>query len=181
MWNEGIQIHIFERDLEQVLRVVTAAPLRLSDANPIGSPVADAAKPFLIDEGFEHIEGMSVLARPVVANASGDGSENVTGQMRNTDPGQNEKSHIVRDEWKSLLPRSRIPADPLIAASDLPRRGTEEQTSKRTLLPIEDEVFHILADGTAVAEVMVLRQQVFEQAGHGLLTNRLDTQRCQVV
>ncbi len=160
------------RDLEQTLRVVAAAPLRLSDANPIGSPVTDAAKPLLIDEGFEHIDGMSILVHPVVANAFGDGSENVTGQMRNTDPWQNEKSHVVCDEWQSLLPSSRIPADPLIAVSDLLRGGTEEQTSKRTLLPIEDEVFHILADGTAEAEVMVFRQQMFEQAGHGLLTNR---------
>ena len=48
-----------------------------------------------IDEGLQAIEGVAMLRDPIGLDSPRDPREDMTGQVRNPDPGQDEKSGVV--------------------------------------------------------------------------------------
>ncbi len=93
---------------------IAAAPFGLIDVNPVGCLIADASESFPFDKGFQEIKGMVVFLYPVQTDVSGDPSQDVAGQVRNSDPGQNQKSHVIGQQVEIFLSRLSIPVDKVI-------------------------------------------------------------------
>jgi len=96
---------------------VAAAPRGLTDADPVRSLITGAPKAITFHKGFQEIYGMAVFLYPVRTDTPGDSAQNVAGQVRNFDPGQNQKPHVVGHEFEIDLPCLHIPADKVIPGS----------------------------------------------------------------
>ena len=94
------------------MRPLSAAALGKSHTDPVGRPVGGAAEAAALDECFEQVDGMAVLGRPVPRNAPGDRAQNVTGQLRNPDPRQDEEAGIVGDAAQREGTLGGTPTDP---------------------------------------------------------------------
>ena len=83
--------------------------------------------------------------------------------MRHTNPGQDQKAHIVGQEMEVTFSRFGIPANERIARRNFPRRGAKQQAGERIVMTVKDHVLDVLADRTGVTEIMVERQKSFEE------------------
>ena len=79
----------------------------------------------------------------------------MAGQMRDSDPGQYEKTGIVRYPWQALSPHHFRPADVLISGLGLPSGSTKEQASQMASVTIPDYIVHVLPHCSLKAQIMV--------------------------
>ena len=93
-------------------------------------------------------------------------------QVRNPDPGKNEKALIVGQELQSPNPLSGGPADPLIAWSDFPRRRSPQAQRQESSGSIMGPVSNRFADRTVPAQVMVFLEKLAEKTTLTLAFNR---------
>jgi len=88
--------------------IVAVAPLAtalgLTNVDPVSRLITGPLKPARIHKGFGQIEGMDIGLLPVGAQAPEVEGYKLGSQMRDTDPGQNEKADIVRDKTEALTP-----------------------------------------------------------------------------
>ena len=94
-----------------MVTVIAGAALGLTGEDPVCRPVTDAPEQGAVDKSFKHIDGMSILFFPVFADAMGYPGEDMTGQMGNPDPGQDEKAHVVRQVTQVAFPAPVVPSD----------------------------------------------------------------------
>ena len=71
---------------------------------------------------------MTVFVHPVVTDAVNNTTEDMAGKMGNTYPGKDKKTQVICDEVEILLPGLNIPANEGVTGSNLPGRGTKEDT-----------------------------------------------------
>src|ERR1035438_9686126 len=95
--------------------------LGLAQANPIGGSVASARKALPVHEGFQQPNWLPILGLPVLADAPADLAQNVAGQMRHPDPGEDEKTRVVDDPSQLAGALQGTPANPLVPHRALPR------------------------------------------------------------
>ena len=86
----------------------------------------------------------------------------MAGQMRNLNPGRNEKSRVVGYMLQVVFSCRAIPADKRIAVCALPSRRAKQDACHRSSLVIPHEVAKIFADGSAVSEIVLVGQQAVE-------------------
>src|SRR5450756_2837292 len=99
---------------------------------------------------------MTILLMPVGADAAGDPGEDMTGQMGNTDPGQDKEAHVVRQVPQIAFPDLLCPPDAGIPWRGFPCRGAKQEASQGATLNIFDQIVEVLPDGAAVTQVMIL-------------------------
>ena len=105
---------------------------------------------------------MTILFLPVGADATGDPGKDLTGQMGNPDPGQDQEAHIVCQIPQIAFPDLRCPPDTGIPWRGFPCRRTKQQTGQGTTLKIADQILEVFPDGAPVTQVMILCQQAVE-------------------
>ena len=127
----------------------------LSDTLPACSAVACSSISRGVDEGFQQVDGMSILFDPVFVQATDDSSQNIARKMWNLDPGQDEETCVVRSEDQVSFSGIVRPAQPLITISTAPRRGSKQQGSKRSPLVITDPIGHALPNGSLESNGMI--------------------------
>ncbi len=88
IWNQRVEVGIFDRDLQCAVTVLTTASLGLADASPVGGAVAGTPEARSVDEGLDEVDGMAVLKPPVGAQSSQSSCQEVASEMRDLDPGQ---------------------------------------------------------------------------------------------
>jgi hypothetical protein len=156
----------FARLLALVLGILASPALSYGDGLPVGGLIGDALKAALLDEGFEQHGGITVAALPIPGQDLEYLAQDVAGQIRHLDLRQDQPTAVVDDAMQIFAARFERPADPLVAASDLPSGGTEGQGSHRTLRAA-DQVTHLGAAERARTQIMELLQQLIPLARQG--------------
>src|SRR5580704_224036 len=130
----------------------------LAHVNPVGRLVTGAPESVGLHEGLQQIKAMVIASLPVGIDPLGNLRKNMAGQMRNTNPGQDQKATLVGDEGQAASALLSRPTDPLISGSALPGGRSKEQTGQIHSLATADHIAEVLAHGAAIAQVMVLGQ-----------------------
>ena len=78
--------------------------------------------------------------------------------MRNLHVREHQEPRVVGDQVQALLSLLRGPADELVPGAALPGRRTEQQAGEQPAASVRNRVLEILADSTAAAQVVKLRQ-----------------------
>jgi len=92
--------------------VVAPASRGAPDIDPVGRPVAAAGEPVLLDEGLQQQRGVPVAGPKILLHLTGRPGKELAGQIRDPNPGQDEKSAVVEDPLSPLVPLPAIPAYP---------------------------------------------------------------------
>jgi len=98
----------------------------------------------------------------------------MTGQVRHSDPIQNQKPHVVGHQVEIFPSCRSIPADKVIPGSALPRGRAEEQAGKGILLPVKNQIFHIFTDSAVETQVMISGKQALKESQKSGILNELD-------
>jgi hypothetical protein len=93
--DKRVAIDIFDGTIGSSRLIEFPSACGLAKEDPVGSTIAGAFEIPGIDEGFQKIDGMMIEPLPVRRNYSGTFGQKVGGQMRNTDPRQNQKAAVV--------------------------------------------------------------------------------------
>jgi hypothetical protein len=116
----------------------------LADQLPVGGPIADTAIAAAIDQALQAIEGVAILGHPIGLDAPRDSREQMTGQVRNPNPGQDEKSRVVRHVGQVALTHRRRPTDPSIARATLEGRRAKQQAGQWLPVAAVHEILQVL-------------------------------------
>src|SRR5664279_4879602 len=90
--------HLFDRPVRPMRLIVFTAPCGSSQYCPVRRPIAGSAEPFRVNEGFQKIDRVPVDAFPVLRDLAGHATQDMRGQVRNSDPRQNQKPSVVGEE-----------------------------------------------------------------------------------
>src|SRR5919202_2024605 len=142
--------------------IVLSAPSGPSQNNPVRRAVASAAKALGVDKGLHKPDRVPVHLFPVTRQRCRHAAENVRGQMRHLNPGQNQKARVISDETNVALAGFLAPADVAVAAPQMARRRTPGQAGDGTSLR-PHQIFQMFADRLLVAEVMMMLEEAIEQ------------------
>src|SRR3989442_5892761 len=124
----------------------------------MGRPIAGAGEALAIHERLQQIHPLAILGLPVRSDPSANETENVTGQVGDTNPGKDQKPGIVGDPTQALSSLVAAPANPLITGRTLPGGGSEHHAGQRSTLPAADPILQVLPNPAAVAQVMIAPQ-----------------------
>ena len=103
---------------------------------------------------------MVVAGQPIGVEAGGDLSQEMTGEMGDAHPGEDEEAGVIGDLVEMGLPVLRRPADEEIPGFDRPCRSAEEEAGQGAVVTIADEVFQVFADGGGEAEIVIALKKV---------------------
>ena len=101
---------------------------------------------------------MSVFIHPVVTDPPGNPAQDMAGQMRDPYPGQDQETHIVGDKMEVAPAGGDVPSDKGVPGLGFPGGRAEEEAGQGIAIPIKDEIAHILADGSAIIQIVVKRE-----------------------
>ena len=73
----------------------------------------------------------------------------MTGQVWHSDPGQDQKPHVIGQELEIGLSCVSMPADKVIPGSALPGCRAKEKTGQWIILPVKNHIFQVLSHSTA--------------------------------
>ena len=135
----------------------------LTHPNPVGRLVTRTPESVRLHEGFQQVKGVVVALVPVGSDAPGNLRKNMAGQMPNADPGQDQKTAVVGDELQARSTLLTRPTDPLVSASALPGGSAKEQAGQFNPGATLNQIAEVLANGTAIAQIMMLGQIPPEQ------------------
>jgi hypothetical protein len=127
------------------------------------------------------MDRMMVERLPVRADPPGDPPQEVTGQMRHFDPGQDQIPGVVSNEMKVVPIGFLGRSDELIAQVDLARGRTPAHAGHRSCSR-QDQIFEMFPHRTAVAQVVIAAEQMGEEFfsfSPAHQTNLQRPQRCQ--
>lgn len=136
---QWVAVDVFDGHEQDALAIVAAAAFCRADFYPVRRSVSGASKAIAFDEGLKQVNGVPVLGLPQRVELARGQPEHMAGQMRDANPGQDKKAHIVGHQWQVLSTGRGIPADEFIARGDFPSRGAKEQASQRALCRIDNE------------------------------------------
>src|SRR5664280_725118 len=135
----------------------------LTHPNPVGRLVTRTPESVRLHEGFQQVNGVVVALLPVGSDAPGNLRQNMAGQMLNANPGQDQKTAVVGDELQARSTLLGRPTDPLVSASALPGGSAKEQAGQFNPGATLNQITEVLANGTAIAQIMMLGQIPPEQ------------------
>ena len=99
-----------------------------------------------------------VAAVPVGGQAAYDLGQQVRGEMRDADPGQDQEASVIDDQWQVALARGGGPADEAVAGGGFPGGGAEAEQGQRQAVAGVHEVAQLGAGQVLVAEIVVAVQ-----------------------
>ena len=134
----------------------------LPHAHPVGRLVTGAPEPVLLHEGLQHVKGMAVALLPVGGDSLSDLPENMAGQMSRLEPTARSENAVIGDERQAVRALLSRPTNPPIAGSTLPGRRSKEQAGQIDARATSNQVADVLADGPAIAEVVMSGQIALE-------------------
>ena len=140
---QRIEVDVFDRHPRAMLAVLTATPLGLAHALPIGRPVAGALKPFPFDKRFQPPQAMPILLPPVPINSPGHPAQHMAGQVGHPHPGQDQKSSVVGNLPQPLRPLLAPPPQGPVPGRAAPSRRPEEQAGQFSPTMILDQIADI--------------------------------------
>ena len=174
---QRVKVNIFDGHFKGDIPVVAAAPFGLTDINPVGCLVTDALEAVTFHKGFQQIKGMVVFLYPVRADTPGDSSQDMAVQVRHSDPGQNQKPHVIGQKFEIALFCLRIPANKVIPGSTVPGCRAKEKTNQWIMSPVKNQIFHVLSHSTAKTQIMVSGKQALEDLQKAGAVNQWDMYR----
>ena len=95
---------------------------------------------------------------PIARHPARHSPQNVAGQLRHADPGQDQKPAVVDDLSQMGLPLTGCPTNEGIARLGLPSGGAKQDTGQITTLTILHQIAEVLPHRAAVRQIMVPRQ-----------------------
>src|SRR6266446_2379661 len=87
----------------------------------------------------------------------------MAGQVRHTDPRQDEEPGVVGDQAQMARALLGAPANPRVARRCLPGRRTKQETSQRPTVLAPRQVLQVLAHAIAMPQIVVALQKEPEQ------------------
>src|SRR5437016_2470516 len=167
---ERIHVDLFDGDLQRVIAILPRAALRLPDPLPVGRLIHRAAKAITFHKRLHQGDRVSVLVLPVRRKPPQHAPQDLTPQVRNTHPGQNEKFMIVGDAGQLRAPFFLAPANILIALPALPGRRTKQQARQQPPPVLANGILQVLSYCAAGAKIVKLRQRGGQLLPLGLRT-----------
>src|SRR5208283_647100 len=156
---ERIHVDLFDGDLQRVIAILPRAALRLPDPLPVGRLIHRAAKAITFHKRLDQYDRVSVLALPVRRKPPQHAPQDITPQVRNAHPGQNEKFMIVGDAGQVRAPFFLAPANILIALPALPGRRTKQQARQQPPPVLANRILQVLSYRAAGAKIVKLGQR----------------------
>ena len=156
--DQRIEIYVFDWDVQCAVAILAAASLCLAGAGPVGGAVAGAFESGPVNKGFDEVDGVAVLGRPIGCEPADNMCQEVTGKVRDADPGEDEEPGIIGGPVEAVGAGGIAPADEAVAGSRFPCGGAEEQARQVAPMAIAGQIGEVFTNGSSVAEVMVLRE-----------------------
>jgi len=163
IFSERIHVDVFRGHLDRMISVIPGTSFCLTGENPVGCLVTGTVESIVLHEGLQYIHGVAVLLYPVTADTPGYLGEDMTGQVRNRYPGENEKPCVIGKGGEVCLTPLLIPAYKLIAGGRLPGSGSKEKTRQKAIIAVSNQIPHILPHGRAMPKIVIARQKIGEQ------------------
>lgn len=163
IFDQRIHIDVFRGHLDRMISVIAGTSLCLTGQNPVGCLVTGAAESLCVYECLQYVHGVAVFFYPVTTDTPGYPGEDMTGQVRNRDPRQNEEPCVIRKVGELSLTALLIPADKPIAGGGLPGRGAKKEARYGAMMVVINEISHILAHGGSMPQIVILRQKRGEE------------------
>ena len=138
MFAQGVEPDAFGGQIGRVVAVHFAAPLGLSDLDPVGRLVAGAGEALGVDEGFQQDGPVGVAVVPVLGELTRGQGQQFGGQVLGLDPGKDQETGIVDDQLKVALPLRRTPADEAVARGGFPGGGAKAKQGQDAVLPTSE-------------------------------------------
>ena len=128
---EGFDEDVFDGLVVLVTSIEFAAALRLAQMDPVGGALAGALEARRFAERFQQHGTHAVALLPVVGELSLEAGEQVGGQRREPDPGQDEIAGVIDDQGQVALAGGGIPADEAVAGGGFPGRGAAAEQGQQ--------------------------------------------------
>jgi len=97
--------------------------------------------------------------------------------VRNPDPGQNKKPHVVGQEFEICFPCSCIPADKVIPGGTLPGCRAKQKAGQGIVLPVKNQILHVLSHHAIETQIMIPGKQTLEEPQKRYIFSQLDMYR----
>jgi hypothetical protein len=130
---ERIKKNLFHVTLDILLAIHTPASLGGAGMNPVGGPIAGTGEAFRIDKGFQQHRADTIDIEPIIGKLMRSDRKDFAGEMRDLNPGKNQKSAVIDNAWKVALAGLIAPADPMIARRDFPCGAGKEQAGNNPI------------------------------------------------
>ena len=79
--------------------------------------------------------------------------------MRNPDPRQDQKTHVIGNARQAPLAGRLVPANESVPLGNSPSGGAIQQAAQLTALTIIDQILEVLADRAGISQIVVLLQE----------------------
>src|SRR6266513_3054466 len=156
--HQRIEVDVFHRHGKGRIAILARPSLCRSDPLPIGGLVEGTAKTIAFDKRLHQRDPMAILRLPIGRKPPQHTAQNPAAQSLNAHPGQNQKPLVVGEQRKISFAGLGVPADKAIARAALPRGRTKQQTRQHATPALGDQILQVLADATAVTQVVKLGQ-----------------------
>src|ERR1035437_2049243 len=93
---QRVKVDVFDWHTHGGISILATAPRCLPNQFPIGCLIACALEAVPLDKSFDQVKRMPVFVLPIGADSFQDGGQQMACQMRYSDPGQDEKTGVVR-------------------------------------------------------------------------------------
>ena len=163
-----------------VVPVQFAAPLGLSDVDPVGSLVAGAGEALGLDEGFQQNGSVSVAVLPVLGELTRGQGQQLGGEVLGLDPGKDQETGVVDDQLKVPLPFRRTPADEAVARGGFPGGGAKAKQGQDAVLPTS-EVAQLSPRQRGVSQIVIAVDVFIPQSGVRAAQDRLQMHAGQLM
>lgn len=101
---------------------------------------------------------MGIDIFPISRYAAAVEGQQMGSQVRDLNPGQNQKSTLIGDQMEVILPGRYIPSDKSVPGSDVPWGGRPEQTGDRPAMG-KGHILEVLSDRLGITQVVVLADE----------------------
>lgn len=162
MRDERVEVNVFDRQGECGISVLTTATLSAADTYPVGRFVAGSDEPIPFDERFHQVHRMAVFDLPVNLDSSNNPAQYMGGQMRDTNPGEDKKTGVVRHPQKVPCTGLMAPANELIPRFGFPSGGTEKDAGHIASLTVTHQVLHVLPHRAAETQIVVTGEVIMK-------------------
>ena len=152
---------------------LAGSPDGSTDPHPVGSEVACALEPRLLDIGLCQNDPVSVYSQPVVTELTGSHAQGHGSEILDPDPGEDQEPAVANGEMTKPASLIVRPADPAITTGQRFRAVLEHQTSQVSPGNIRDEIAQMRTERTLAAQIMITGHETVPQCGpmppgHGL-------------
>jgi hypothetical protein len=154
VFSQRVKPYGFNRSPRRRIAIPFASALGKPHVNPVGCLVAGALKTLAVDKGLQKEDRMVVYFLPVSGEEPGHAAQDMGGQIRNLNPGQDEEAGILGNKMKVSISVSGWPPDKPIPRGDIPGGSAPTQAGQGAPL-MEDHVLKVFPHGLTVTQVMV--------------------------